>query len=87
MYYVYILRCGDGSLYTGITTDMNRRLDMHKGLVSGGAKYTRAKGVLGVEAIFEAESRSEALKLEYRIKHMSKQQKERLINGNKDDQR
>ena len=85
MYYVYILRCGDGSLYTGITTDVNRRLDMHRGLIPGGAKYTRAKGVVSVEAVFEAESRSDASKLEYRIKHMSKQQKERLIKGNKDD--
>ena len=79
MYYVYILRCGDGSLYTGITTDLEKRLNMHKGEIPGGAKYTRSKGVLSIEAVFEAKDRSDASKLEYRIKHMTKQQKEELI--------
>lgn len=79
MYYVYMLRCGDGSLYTGITTDLEKRLEMHRGNLPGGAKYTRAKGAEGFEAVFEAENRSDASKLEYRIKHMTKAQKEALV--------
>lgn len=85
MYYVYMLRCADGSLYTGITTDLERRLEMHRGNIPGGAKYTRARGAEHFEAVFEAESRSEASKLEYRIKHMSKSRKEALIKGKNDE--
>ena len=81
MYYVYILRCGDGSLYTGITTDIERRLKMHTGEIPGGAKYTRSKGVRSVEAVFEASDRRAASRLEYQIKHMTKKQKEELISG------
>lgn len=81
MYYVYILRCGDGSLYTGITTDIERRLKMHTGELPGGAKYTRSKGVCSVEAVFEVSDRRAASRLEYQIKHMTKKQKEELILG------
>ncbi|MBQ8918081.1 MAG: GIY-YIG nuclease family protein, partial [Oscillospiraceae bacterium] len=51
MYYVYMLRCGDGSLYTGIATDVDRRVKEHN---SGrGAKYTRSR--LPVEAVYREE--------------------------------
>ena len=47
MYWVYLLRCGDGSLYAGITTDPARRLRQHRGELSGGAKYTAPREVAG----------------------------------------
>ena len=74
---VYILRCGDGTLYTGTTDDLPRRLEMHR---SGkGAKYTRGRGPLNVVYREEAESYSAALKREYQIKQLSRTEKLKLI--------
>lgn len=75
--YCYMLRCGDGSLYTGWTNNLEKRLRTHQ---SGkGGKYTRAR--LPVElAYYESfETKEEAMSREYAIKHMTKIQKERLI--------
>lgn len=77
-YYVYIIRCKDNSLYTGITTDVERRYKEHKQGI--GAKYTKSKGVLKIEIIFKCNGRSEASKIEYYIKKMTKDQKERELN-------
>ncbi|MEE9352087.1 MAG: GIY-YIG nuclease family protein [Thiotrichaceae bacterium] len=82
-WYVYMLRCSDSSLYTGITTDVQRRVEEHNGLddlSALGARYTRARRP--VELVYQesAESRSEASKREYVIKKMKKQQKESLLN-------
>ena len=77
MWYVYILRCADGTLYTGSTDDVARRVQVHN---SGkGAKYTR--GRTPVEAVYseECESYSAALKREYAIKQLTKRQKLELI--------
>ncbi|QQK09122.1 GIY-YIG nuclease family protein [Miniphocaeibacter halophilus] len=77
MNYVYILRCKDGSLYTGWTTNLNKRIETHnKGL---GAKYTR--GRIPVELVyFESfDNKSEALKREIKIKKLTKQEKLKLI--------
>jgi putative endonuclease len=78
-WFVYILRCADNSLYTGVTTDVSRRLDQHNGLVKNGAKYTRNRQP--VELVYQetSSSRSEACKREYAIKDLSKSQKEQLI--------
>lgn len=77
MWYVYILQCADGTLYTGITTDVNRRLNEHN---SGkGAKYTRTRLPVMIVAVSEAGSRSEASKEEYRIKQLTREQKLKLI--------
>lgn len=77
MWYLYILRCCDNSLYTGITTDYERRFQEHQ---SGkGAKYTRSRGVLSIEAVIECGDRSQAAKKEYEIKKLKKPEKERLI--------
>lgn len=77
MWYIYILECSDGSLYTGITTDVNRRLLEHN---SGkGAKYTRSRLPVKIRAVFESQSRSEALKEEYRIKQLSREEKLKLL--------
>lgn len=79
-YSLYILRCADGTLYTGIALDVRRRLEEHQGAVRG-AKYLR--GRLPVELVFEhaAGDRGSALRLEHRVKRMSKGEKESLIAG------
>jgi putative endonuclease len=77
MWYIYILECSDGTLYTGITTDVNRRLLEHN---SGkGAKYTRVRRPVVLRASFEAKNRSEASKEEYRIKQLNRTEKLKLI--------
>lgn len=83
MYFVYILRCVDGSFYTGCTTNMAERLKRHN--AGKGARYTR--GRIPVEVVYkeEAADRSAALKREYAIKQFSRQQKEQLINGWKNE--
>lgn len=76
-YVVYILRCGDGSLYTGITTDLERRVTVHN---SGkGAKYTRSR--LPVEPVYweTAPDKSTALRRERAIKALSRTEKLKLI--------
>ena len=74
---VYVLRCGDGSLYTGITMDVEHRLAMHR---SGkGAKYTRGRGPLELVYCRDCGDHSQALKEELRIKALSKEEKLKLI--------
>ena len=76
---VYILRCGDGSLYTGITDDLQRRLKMHE---SGkGAKYTRGRGPLTVVYTERQSDRSAALRRECAIKKLPRSKKLELINS------
>ena len=74
---LYILRCGDGSLYTGITTDVQKRLAAHR---SGkGAKYTRGRGPLELVYSEECGSHSDALRRELEIKGLTREEKEALI--------
>lgn len=74
---LYILRCGDGTLYTGIAVDAQKRLAMHQ---SGtGAKYTRGRGPLKMVYCENCGSHSEALKREYAVKKLTHAEKERLI--------
>jgi predicted GIY-YIG superfamily endonuclease len=76
VWFVYLLRCGDGSLYCGITDDILRRLEAHR---SGkGAKYTRGRGPLELVYTEECESYSAALKREAAIKKLKRQEKLRL---------
>lgn len=77
MWYLYILRCGDGTLYTGITTDVERRLEAHR--QGRGAKYTRGRGPLELAYQEEFGTHSEALKREYAVKQLPRDEKERLI--------
>lgn len=77
MYYVYILRCEKNCLYTGITSDVERRFREH--CEGRGAKYTKTHKPLGVEAVWGATNKNEASRLEYRIKALSKEEKEALI--------
>ena len=76
-WYVYILRCGDDTLYTGITDDVARRLAAHR---SGrGAKYTQGRGPLELVYTEEVSDKPAALRREYQIKRLSRLEKERLI--------
>jgi len=81
MYYIYIVRCQDGSLYTGIAADIARRMREH---LSGGAKcakYTKNHPVCSMEVLFSAENRADASRLEADIKLLTRQQKLQLISG------
>lgn len=77
VWYLYILRCGDGTLYTGITTDVEKRLGQHR---SGkGAKYTRGRAPLELVYREECGSHSDALKRECAVKSMTREQKQKLV--------
>lgn len=78
-WYVYILQCGDGTLYTGIATDVKRRLDEHRAGI--GAKYTRGRTPLRLVYKERLASRSRALKREIEIKQLSRKQKLQLTKG------
>lgn len=79
MNYVYILRCSDGTLYTGYTNNLQKRLKVHN---SGkGAKYTRCR--LPVKLVYFEEycTKSEATKREYAIKQLTRENKIKLVNS------
>lgn len=77
-YFVYILRCGDTTLYTGITLEIKKRVVEHN-TSSKGAKYTRSRRPVSVVYCEQCEDKSTALKREISIKKMSRSQKEELI--------
>ena len=85
MYYVYMLRCGDGSLYTGITTDLRRRLRQHSGAMAGGARYTAARRPVSYAAAWLVPDRVTASRLEYRIKALPRPEKDLLLSGHVPD--
>lgn len=78
-YFVYVLRCRDNTLYTGMTNDLSRRIRQHLQGKGKGAKYTRSRPPQSVAAVWRTENRSAALKLEYRVKRLTRAQKEALI--------
>ena len=78
MYSVYIVKCSDDSLYTGITVDIERRIKQHNGIITGGAKYTSTRRPVKLVYKINLPNRSEASKEEYRIKKLTKKQKENL---------
>lgn len=83
MWYLYILKCGDGTLYTGITNDLEKRLEAHR---SGkGAKYTRGRGPLELMYQESCDSHGEALRREYSVKRLSREEKLSLISQRKSD--
>jgi len=77
-YYVYILKCSDATLYTGITTDLSRRLKEHNSSKKG-AKYTMLRRPVELLYSEEHEDRSSASKREYAIKKLSREKKLELI--------
>ncbi len=82
MYYTYIIRCTDDSLYTGITTDVKRRFKEHISQNEKSAKYTRTHKAIKIEAVWQSKDRISASRLEYQIKRLTKNQKENLIKNN-----
>ncbi len=76
-WFLYLVRCGDGSLYTGIATDVERRFEQH--CAGKGARYLRGRGPL--ELVFQEAvgDRSAALQLEHRVKRLAKLDKEALV--------
>lgn len=79
MYYVYMLRCSDGSIYTGSAADLEKRFEKHKNGL--GAKYTKSHPPVRIETAFSCETYGDALKLEYYIKRLSRLKKEAIIGG------
>ena len=77
---LYIVRCSDGSLYTGIATNVEKRIAEHESGLRG-AKYLRGKGPLEIVFTEAAGDRAEASRLEYRVKRMTREQKLELIAG------
>lgn len=75
--YVYMLRCANGSLYTGWTNDLQRRLARHRS--SAGAKFTHAFKVVELVYYEELASQHEAMHREYELKQLRKSQKEELV--------
>ena len=78
-WHLYILECADGTLYTGITTDVSRRVRQHNGAESGGAKYTRARRPVEVVASWECADQSEAASAEAAFKSLDRDEKLRRI--------
>jgi len=77
MNYVYIILCGDNTLYTGWTNDLAKRFKDHS--LGKGAKYTRGRGPLSLVYYEEFDSKEEAMKREYEIKQLTRIRKEKLI--------
>ena len=84
MYYIYMIRCKDNSIYTGITTDIERRMEEHfSGDKKKCAKYTLVHVPKKLECAWKTENKKNASKLEYHIKKLAKSQKEKLIKTHK----
>ncbi len=78
-WYLYLIRCRDGTLYTGISTDVDRRFAQHQAEGTAGSRYLKGRGPLSLVFQEKLGSKSLALKAERRIKKMSKARKEKLI--------
>lgn len=78
-HYVYVLECADGTLYTGYTTDVQRRVAEHD--AGDGAKYTRGRTPVSLVHVESYDSRSAAMSREHEVKTYSRARKERLVDG------
>ena len=78
-WHVYLIRCGDGTLYTGVATDVSRRLEEHRRGEGKGAKYLRGRGPLELVLERTVGPRGVALSVESRIKRLRRARKEELI--------
>ena len=81
-WYVYIIRCADNTLYTGIATDVDRRFKEHQAYGQKAAKYLRGRGPLALVYRRRIGTRSLASRVEHRIKKLSRTRKEALIGDN-----
>lgn len=77
MNYTYIVECKDGTLYTGWTTDLQQRIKTHN--AGKGAKYTRSRLPVALRYFESFRTKEEAMRREYEIKHLTRKQKEKLI--------
>ncbi len=80
-WFLYLIRCRHGRLYTGITTDVLRRFEEHKSHDKKGSKYLRGKAPLRLVMKKKIGSKSLALKIEAKVKKLSKIEKELLVDG------
>ncbi len=83
-WFVYIIKCSHGSLYTGVTTDVKRRFAEHEKGRPKGAKYLRGKGPLELVWQRQVSDRQQALSLEHRIKRLPREQKKAICRGIED---
>jgi len=79
MYYIYIIECENGALYTGITPDLRRRMEEHASRGPKCAKYTRSNPFRALRAAWETEDRSAASRFEYAIKRLARKVKLQLV--------
>ncbi|NCB92706.1 MAG: GIY-YIG nuclease family protein [Clostridia bacterium] len=79
MNYTYILKCHDNTFYTGWTNDIKKRIQVHN--AGQGAKYTRARLPVSLAYYETFQSKSEAMRREWEIKHMTRREKEKLMAG------
>lgn len=79
MNYCYVLQCNDGSYYTGWTNDIGKRYKAHS--EGKGAKYTKGRGPLKLVMVEEYETKEQAMKREYQLKHLTRRQKEKIIDN------
>jgi len=84
-WFMYVVRCSDGTLYTGITTDVTRRIDEHNGSKKG-AKYTRPRRPVELVYWIDFHDRSTASKGEAKFKKLSRKEKLRIISGELSDE-
>ena len=77
--YIYIIRCEDNSLYTGVTKDIPKRMSEHYYQKKQGAKYTKSRQAVELMMVWQTESWSGACKLEYYIKSLTRSKKCQLI--------
>lgn len=78
-WFAYILECADGTLYSGITTDLSRRVEEHNGKVPGGARYTRSRRPVTLRYAEQCVSRSQAAVAEAALKRLPREEKLALI--------
>lgn len=83
MWSIYIIRCGDNSLYTGISNDVAKRFEVHQLAGAKASKYTKTRHPLQLVFTAEIGDRSAASRVEYRLKKISKSNKELLVKGKK----
>jgi putative endonuclease len=84
MWFVYIVRCADNSLYTGICKDVMRRIEEHNSSGALAASYTRSRRPVTLVYSEQAETRSAALKREYEIKQLTRQEKDEFLKAKQD---
>lgn len=80
-WYVYMVRCADDSLYTGITTDPNRRVKEHNGIGAKGARYTRSRRPVTLVWYESVSDRSTAASREYQLKQLTRAAKLKLLSN------